>query len=85
MAIVEYRAIVKVDFLSAPQPSRKTEFFNTIGQKQTDKNAGSKRSFVLKKVVSRRPYYRSGYAELFKPVSLSSKRFRLHNASIDVN
>jgi len=24
---------VRVDFLSAPQPSRKTEFFNTIGRK----------------------------------------------------
>lgn len=32
IAIVEYRAIVEVDFLSALQPSRNTEFFNTIGR-----------------------------------------------------
>jgi hypothetical protein len=29
--IVQYRAIVKVDFLSAPQTTKITEFFNTIG------------------------------------------------------
>jgi hypothetical protein len=31
-AIVQYRAIVKVDFLSASQTAKKTEFFNTIGR-----------------------------------------------------